>query len=250
MRQTDDGLTFSATDLSNFFECEHRLGLELQVAAGALKRPQENELERELLERRGREHEQRVLDWFRTQGKEAWSPDEASPGGAAAATEELMRAGAAVIYQGTLQVGSWLGRPDFLWRVEGRAVLVISSTTPRTRSWRARPRAAPSCSSASTRTCSIPFRVLRLIRCASSRGRTPSRHLLCRGGLSARTTGVHGRGFSTPARGVKTPCHIPTRSRTAMSAPGGDAAKTSGVPTTFVADSRLRAAAARAISRS
>jgi uncharacterized protein len=32
-----------------------------------------------------------------------------------------MRAGVDVIYQGTLQFGTWLGRPDFLWRIEGQS---------------------------------------------------------------------------------------------------------------------------------
>lgn len=121
MRLSDDALTFSATDLSNFFECEHRLGLELRVAAGALRRPQQSELERELLEWRGREHEQRVVEWFRAQGKQVRSPELASSGGPAVATEALMRAGVEVIYQGTLQVARWLGRPDFLVRVQGKS---------------------------------------------------------------------------------------------------------------------------------
>jgi uncharacterized protein len=118
MRTTPNGLTFSATDLSNFFECEHRLSLELAVSAGLLRRPGQNELERELLERRGREHEQRVLEWYRAQGKDVRTPD-ASAGGAAAATVELMRRGVEVIYQGTLEFGTWSGRPDFLVRADG-----------------------------------------------------------------------------------------------------------------------------------
>jgi predicted RecB family nuclease len=123
MRPTPDGLTFSPTDLSNFFECEHRLSLELEVVAKRLVRPGQNELDRELLERRGREHEQRVLQWYQSQDKNVRSPEPDAPGGAAAATLELMRAGVDVIYQGTLAVGQWSGRPDFLVRVEGESRL-------------------------------------------------------------------------------------------------------------------------------
>ncbi|HEV8549759.1 MAG TPA: TM0106 family RecB-like putative nuclease [Polyangiaceae bacterium] len=119
MRRTHAGPLFSATDLSHFFECEHRLGLELSVSAGLLKRPGQNELDRELLERRGREHEAHVLDWYRAQDKEVQSPH--GDGGAASATEELMRRGVDVIYQGTLAGEGWSGRPDFLVRVPGES---------------------------------------------------------------------------------------------------------------------------------
>jgi len=49
------------------------------------------------------------------------APAEGETAELAAATLELMRRGAALIYQGTLSDGEWAGRPDLLRRVEGRS---------------------------------------------------------------------------------------------------------------------------------
>ena len=57
-------LSLSATDLSGFNECEHKIVLELAVALGELDRPGENELERRMLEKRGFEHEARVFEYL------------------------------------------------------------------------------------------------------------------------------------------------------------------------------------------
>jgi hypothetical protein len=39
MRKTNDGLTLSATDLSNFLSCRHRTALEMAEADGKRHRP-------------------------------------------------------------------------------------------------------------------------------------------------------------------------------------------------------------------
>jgi predicted RecB family nuclease len=112
---------FSATQLGAFLECEHRTTLDFSVIAGRLERPGQNEIERLLLSKRGTEHEHRVLEHYRQSGRQviefAIQPGRAEE--AAGETLAAMRAGADVIYQGTLARGGWSGRPDFLVKVPG-----------------------------------------------------------------------------------------------------------------------------------
>ncbi|HEY4158871.1 MAG TPA: TM0106 family RecB-like putative nuclease, partial [Polyangiaceae bacterium] len=124
MYRSDTVTVFSATDLSAHSECEHRTVLELSVLLGELERPGQNELSRDLLERRGLEHERRVLEFFAQGEKQivTVTTPTAREGGRAVAiaeTEAAMGAGADVIYQGVFQHGAWLGRPDFLVRTAG-----------------------------------------------------------------------------------------------------------------------------------
>ena len=122
-------MPLSATELSGFSECAHHTWLNLAVARRELERPGENEIERLLLERRGHAHEAQILEHFKSRGLEVreLSPaplrDAEGRARAARATEDAMRAGPDVIYQATLVVGEWMGRPDFLMRVPGASAL-------------------------------------------------------------------------------------------------------------------------------
>lgn len=118
-------LALSATDLSGFNECEHKTTLDLAVAFGTLKRPGENEIERKMLEKRGFEHEARVLAQLQAThpdvAKVNAGPGEESRAQAALDTEAAMARGAEVIAQGVLQHGAWFGRPDFLLKAKGES---------------------------------------------------------------------------------------------------------------------------------
>src|SRR5690606_19537519 len=122
-------LSLSATELSGFSECEHVTWLHLAVARGELARPGENEIERLLLERRGRAHEAAILAHYAARGLEVRelspAPARGAEGRARAAreTERAMREGADVIYQATLALDGWTGRPDFLIKVPGESAL-------------------------------------------------------------------------------------------------------------------------------
>lgn len=123
MRRTDGVVSFSATEVGNFLACQHLTSLELRVEAGELTRPPQNDIERRLLEKRGLEHEARVLEYFRAQGRTIVTL-QAAPGAegtrrAAEATLAAMSEGAELIYQGTLLTKGWVGRPDFLKKVDG-----------------------------------------------------------------------------------------------------------------------------------
>jgi uncharacterized protein len=128
MRRLAEGFSFSATEVAAFLSCEHLTTLELRVAEGELSRPAQNDIERRMLEKRGLEHEARVLAHYRKQGREIVTitarPGQAGLQAAADRTIEAMQAGADLIYQGTLLTGrppeaSWVGRPDFLQKVSG-----------------------------------------------------------------------------------------------------------------------------------
>jgi predicted RecB family nuclease len=116
------GLSLSATDLSGFNECEHKIVLELAVATGQLERPGENELERRMLEKRGFEHEARVFEHLAETRKDiaeiGMGPNDASRAEAVAATRQAMERGAELIAQGVLVNERWFGRPDFLLKVD------------------------------------------------------------------------------------------------------------------------------------
>jgi predicted RecB family nuclease len=118
-------LPLSATALSGFFECQHLTWLQLGVQRGERQLPGRNELERWLLEYRGRKHELRLLEWYRQQGLKvvelspAPAGNEQALASAAQATLEALERGADVVYQGTLRHGGWTGRPDFLKKAAG-----------------------------------------------------------------------------------------------------------------------------------
>lgn len=108
----------TASELGTFLECDHRVALELLVRERRLERPAQNEITRELLARRGRDHEQRVLEHYRTSGlaivEIPHAPGLEAQASAAESTRSAMRAGADVIYQGALVHAGFVGRPDFL----------------------------------------------------------------------------------------------------------------------------------------
>jgi len=128
-RLTQGPWSKSPSELSGFSECEHVTWLQLAVARGELSRPGENEIERLLLERRGREHEAAILAHYKASGRDVLELSSAPARGAdaraqaVAETERAMRSGADVIYQGTLAHAGWTGRPDFLIKVEGSSEL-------------------------------------------------------------------------------------------------------------------------------
>ena len=131
MRHSLGQLTFSATDLSRYLACGHLTNLRREVALGLRRRPpQIDDPRRELLRRRGIEHEERLLAAYIERGLavEAITTTGAGAGGnnadaARAHTVEAMQRGADVIYQGRLEEGRWSGFPDFLLRVDAPSAL-------------------------------------------------------------------------------------------------------------------------------
>jgi uncharacterized protein len=130
---TVDDLLLSATWLSGYLACPHLAAQTLAARLGAgPKPPRYEDPGAEVLREKGETHERRVLWRYRDQGLTIASvtsppdPEEGGPGrrtpehyaAAAAATIDAMHSGADIIYQGTLFDGRWLGRADFMRRVE------------------------------------------------------------------------------------------------------------------------------------
>lgn len=123
MQCLESRFIFSASDLNDFLECEHLTELERLVALGEASRPDPDGTAA-LLSRKGDEHERRYLEGLRTNGSDvvvfrangersidAWRAAEAQ-------TLAAMEGGARIIYQATFFDGVFLGRADFLRRVE------------------------------------------------------------------------------------------------------------------------------------
>jgi len=123
MQLLDGSLLYSASDLNNFLECEHLISLEADVAFGRRTRP-EKSATAELIAGKGIEHEARYLKKLQADYGEIVTieSDNARTAedfqAAAASTREAMERGARIIYQGVFFEGGWLGKADFLTRVE------------------------------------------------------------------------------------------------------------------------------------
>src|SRR4051812_39006818 len=110
MGVVDNQATLSPSDLSNFLACEHLTALELR----ATPRPQRDDPQLELIRRKGEEHERGYLDSLRAAGRTVREIElDADWDAAAAATEEALREGVDVVYQGLFADGRWRGIADF-----------------------------------------------------------------------------------------------------------------------------------------
>ncbi|MDQ3880976.1 MAG: TM0106 family RecB-like putative nuclease, partial [Chloroflexota bacterium] len=126
MQLIDGAPVFSATDLVGYLACEHLTNLDRAVLAGVVERPHYDDVELDVIRRRGFEHEKRYLDDLLAEGRSAteirpdgfWAKEPDVLRRAAAETAAAIRRGDDVIYQATFFDGRWLGFADFLLRVE------------------------------------------------------------------------------------------------------------------------------------
>lgn len=120
----DGQLHLSATDLAGHLNCHHLTDLEVEVATGALRRPQYYEPSLEILWQRGDMHEAAYVQHLTDQGLNSVRIE--GTGITAAMIERTlaaMRSGADVIVQAALQDGIWRGRADILLRVPASSAL-------------------------------------------------------------------------------------------------------------------------------
>ena len=119
MQLKNDRLLLAPSDVTGFLACEHLTTLSLRVARGELEKPKAANEQAELVFRKGREHEAAYLAGLRADGKRiveiSVEPD-FDWERAARETEEAIRAGVDVVYQGVLADGRWRGQADFLER--------------------------------------------------------------------------------------------------------------------------------------
>jgi predicted RecB family nuclease len=119
-------VVYSASDLNNYLDCEHLTTLDLEVIRKELKRPEATEMT-DLISRKGIDHEKNYLAQLRSEGLEVTNVEAtrtskvqaiADIQAEATRTQEAMAVGLPVIYQGAFFDGTFLGRSDFLIRVD------------------------------------------------------------------------------------------------------------------------------------
>src|SRR6188768_3590950 len=129
MHRREGKLIVAATDLVGFLECGHLTNLDRALADGLLDKPKDDDDPVvQLLRWRGEEHEKRYIEMLRADHPVIAdlkpSKEEKIPyAQLAARTEEAMRRGDDVIYQGFVYDGRWIGYPDFLIKVPGDSAL-------------------------------------------------------------------------------------------------------------------------------
>ena len=127
MRFLADGCpVYTATDLCDYLACGHLVSLKRRVASGEHIERDPSALS-EVLANLGAGHERRHLDALTASGLRIKAFEDGADRYATSAAElqaleagtlEAMRAGYDVIYQPTFFDGRWLGRADFLLRVD------------------------------------------------------------------------------------------------------------------------------------
>ncbi len=119
MKKSDENLLLSASDLVGHLNCNHLTALDVQVAIGALAKPDNYDPLLELLRERGYRHEQEYIGHLKEAGYEVVVIDGVDISDAAVqATHEAMQSGSEIIVQGALNNGRWRGRTDILRRID------------------------------------------------------------------------------------------------------------------------------------
>jgi len=120
MRQENNHLILSATDLASFLSCAHCTNLDQLVAAGKLKKPDWDDPGLEALIQRGIEHEIDFLNHLNKQGLKGVKLDmDTSP----AETHRLMKEGFDYIAQARLSNNGWRGYVDVLMKTDASSAL-------------------------------------------------------------------------------------------------------------------------------
>jgi uncharacterized protein len=122
VRRVDGRVVFAASDLNDYLACPHRVALNRRALARGDARP-EDDPTLEIIARKGREHERRVLERLEGDGIAVVRVPEGDNTArdlarAVEATRVAMASGAAAIYQASFIDGVWTGRADFLLRVD------------------------------------------------------------------------------------------------------------------------------------
>ncbi|MBV8372411.1 MAG: TM0106 family RecB-like putative nuclease, partial [Candidatus Eremiobacteraeota bacterium] len=130
MQRTQGRFIYSASDLNAYLECKRLTELEALVALGRLTTPDDDDEHAELIRRKGEEHEARYLEHLRERhGDEnvtEFGRGENSLDALRLAERETLAAmerGTAIIYQATFFDERFVGRADFLRRIDAPSKL-------------------------------------------------------------------------------------------------------------------------------
>jgi len=118
MQLNADRLLLSPSDVTAFLACEHLTTLALGHARGEIEKPAVEDEQRDLIFRKGLEHERAYLESLRAEGKSIVEIDfdDQDWEAAQARTVAAMDSGADVVYQGVFLHDGWRGVADFLLR--------------------------------------------------------------------------------------------------------------------------------------
>jgi predicted RecB family nuclease len=121
----DRKLVYSASDLNDYLECPHLIGLRRRLVLNEIQPPATDDdgRQRALLSKKGDEHERRYLERLRESGAPitelpARVTKDETLEESQARTLAAIEAGAAYIFQPTFFDGTFLGRADFLRRID------------------------------------------------------------------------------------------------------------------------------------
>jgi uncharacterized protein len=118
MRLDADRLSLSPSDVTAFLACEHLTTLSLAHARGEIERLDVPNEQRDLIFRKGLEHEHAYLDKVRAEGKTLAEIefDDHDWEAAQARTVAAMEEGVDVVYQAVFASDGWRGVADFLMK--------------------------------------------------------------------------------------------------------------------------------------
>ena len=123
MRNFNDSILFSASDLMRFMGCVHATSLDLAYLRGASLQPKENSEDAALLQRQGEAHEAAHLERLTKSGRKIFEIKRGELAINAEETRAALKSGADVIFQGAFLSGNWGGWSDFLERVDRPSLL-------------------------------------------------------------------------------------------------------------------------------
>ena len=123
MRDLDDRIFLSASDLMRFMGCAHATTLDLAHIRGTGPEPREDTEDAALLQKQGDAHEAAHLARLKEAGGTVMEIERGKLGENAEATRRALAAGPDVVFQGAFLSGNWGGWSDFLERVETPSAL-------------------------------------------------------------------------------------------------------------------------------
>jgi predicted RecB family nuclease len=118
MRKAGNQIQLSATDLSSYTACHHLSFLELSAIEGLITRPEHRDPLLAILQERGQAFENQYLQDLKDSGLSVENHFDGSNDSGLSRTIRSMMQGFDIIYQATLDHGTWNGRADFLKKVD------------------------------------------------------------------------------------------------------------------------------------
>lgn len=118
MRVFEGKILLSASDLTRYMGCGHATALDFAYLQGRGPKPRADTEDAELLQKYGFAHEANYLAKLKSQGRTVLELNPTDLVAVSIATQDAMRNGADVIYQGGLLQDGWGGWADFIERVE------------------------------------------------------------------------------------------------------------------------------------